>query len=179
MTKNTASGLSHKYLTKLERPAGDKHSSLLQMFVNYGCKSFITLGTGRHRLFPLFSRLSWTCWKIDKYFFLKHSYFFWVKLVLDRGPEQRESKLTVLCLPIIIILISYIIMYYIIIKLSIMENHLSRNWKWNLHTLLYRFHGKLKKTKIVWNIERKGGRERERERERVRERECEVIILEL
>jgi hypothetical protein len=38
--------------------------------------------------------------------------FFWFKRVLDRAPEQRESKLTVLCLLILIILISYIIMYY-------------------------------------------------------------------
>ena len=37
--------------------------------------------------------------------------FFWCKRVLDLGPEQRESKLTVLCLLIIIILISYIIIY--------------------------------------------------------------------
>jgi hypothetical protein len=49
--------------------------------------------------------------------------FFWFKQVLDRGPEQRESKLTVLCLLIIIKLISYITIYYIIIKLLIMENH--------------------------------------------------------
>ena len=49
--------------------------------------------------------------------------FFLFKLVLDRGREQRESKLTVLCLLVIIILISYIIKYYIIIKLLIMENH--------------------------------------------------------
>jgi len=46
---------------------------------------------------------------------LVHVFLF--KWVLDRGPEQRESKLTVLCLLIIIMLISYIIMYYIIIKL--------------------------------------------------------------
>ncbi len=43
-------------------------------------------------------------------------WFFWLKQVLDRGPEQRESKLTVLCTLIIIILISYIIIYYIIIN---------------------------------------------------------------
>ncbi len=49
--------------------------------------------------------------------------FFWFKRVLDRGPEERESKLTVLCLLIITILISYIIKYHIIIKLLIMENH--------------------------------------------------------
>ncbi len=39
-----------------------------------------------------------------------------VKQVLERGPEQRESKMTVLCLLITTILISYII-YYIIIEL--------------------------------------------------------------
>jgi hypothetical protein len=57
---------------------------------------------------------------------IQKTFFFWFKWVLDRDPEQRESKLTVLCLLIIIILISYII-YYIIIKLLIMESHLSRN----------------------------------------------------
>jgi hypothetical protein len=57
--------------------------------------------------------------------------FFGIKRVLERGPEQRESKLTVLCPLIIIILISYIIMYCIIIKLLIMENHPSRNGKRN------------------------------------------------
>jgi len=58
-------------------------------------------------------------------------FFFWFKRVLDRGPEQREPKFTVLCLLIIIILISYIIGYYIVIKLLIMENYPSRNWKRN------------------------------------------------
>jgi hypothetical protein len=33
-------------------------------------------------------------------------WFFWLKRVLDRGPEHRESKINVLCLLIIIILIS-------------------------------------------------------------------------
>ncbi len=42
---------------------------------------------------------------------------FWLKRVLDRGPEHRESKMTVLCPLIIIILI--------------MENHPSQNWKQN------------------------------------------------
>jgi hypothetical protein len=37
-----ALGLNHKHLTRLERPAKDKHSSLLQTVINYGCKSFIT-----------------------------------------------------------------------------------------------------------------------------------------
>ncbi len=40
-----------------------------------------------------------------------------MKWVLDQGPEQRESKMTVICLLIIIILISLIIIYYINIKL--------------------------------------------------------------
>ncbi len=44
---------------------------------------------------------------------------FWFKQVLDRGPEQRESKMTVLCPLIIIIFISYIIIYYIIIIIII------------------------------------------------------------
>jgi hypothetical protein len=48
------------------------------------------------------------------------------KRVLDRGPEQRESKLIVLRQLIIIKLISYII-----IKLLIMANHPSRNRKRN------------------------------------------------
>ncbi len=59
----------------------------------------------------------------------------WFKRFLDRGPEQRESKLTVLCLLIIIVLISDIIIYYIIIKLLIIENHPSRNQKQNLIVL--------------------------------------------
>ncbi len=57
--------------------------------------------------------------------------FFGFKRVLDRGPEQRESKLTVLCPLIIMILISYIIILYIIIILLFMENHPSQNRKWN------------------------------------------------
>jgi hypothetical protein len=57
--------------------------------------------------------------------------FFWFKWVLDKGPEQKESKLTVLCPLIIIILIKYTIIYYIIIRLLIMENHPSRNRKRN------------------------------------------------
>jgi hypothetical protein len=32
--------------------------------------------------------------------------FFWLKRVLDRGPKYRESKMTVLCQLIIIILVS-------------------------------------------------------------------------
>ncbi len=55
----------------------------------------------------------------------------WFKRVLDRRPEQRESKMTVLCPLITKILISYIITYYIIIILLIMENHPIQNWKRN------------------------------------------------
>jgi hypothetical protein len=51
--------------------------------------------------------------------------------VLGPGSEQRVSKLTVLSPLNIIILISFIIIYYIIIKLLIMENHPSQNWKRN------------------------------------------------
>jgi hypothetical protein len=56
--------------------------------------------------------------------------FFLFLRVLDRGPEQRESKLTVLCLLIIIILTGFIIIFYVIIKLLIMENHPSLNQIW-------------------------------------------------
>ncbi len=49
--------------------------------------------------------------KVPKFvkFFLENESkysFFWFKWVLDRGPEQRESKMTVLCLLITIILIN-------------------------------------------------------------------------
>jgi hypothetical protein len=65
-----------------------------------------------------------------KWFIFKS--FFWLKWDLDQGPEQRESKPTVLCPLIIIILISCIIIYYIIIiKSLILENHPSRNRKRN------------------------------------------------
>jgi hypothetical protein len=39
------------------------------------------------------------------YHFANSLCFFWYKQVLDQGPEQRESNLTLLCLLIIIILI--------------------------------------------------------------------------
>jgi hypothetical protein len=38
--------LAFKQQTRLERLAKDKHSSFLQIFVNYGQKSFITLAPG-------------------------------------------------------------------------------------------------------------------------------------
>ncbi len=62
-----------------------------------------------------------------------HMWFFscCFKRVRDQGPDQRESNLTVLCLLIIIILISYII-----IKLLIVENHPSQNWKRNSKVLV-------------------------------------------
>ncbi len=37
-------GLNHKQQTKQEKIAKDKHSSLLQTFVNYGCKKFYNIG---------------------------------------------------------------------------------------------------------------------------------------
>ncbi len=36
--------LTHKHLTRLERLASDKHSSLLQKSVNYGCNKFYDTG---------------------------------------------------------------------------------------------------------------------------------------
>ncbi len=39
-----SSGLTHKHYTRLERLVKDKRSSLLRKVVNYGRKSFITLG---------------------------------------------------------------------------------------------------------------------------------------
>jgi hypothetical protein len=39
-----AHSLSHKYSTRLESLARDKHSSLLRTFVNYGRKKFYIIG---------------------------------------------------------------------------------------------------------------------------------------
>ncbi len=39
-----APGLTHKHWTILEKPARDKHSSLLRAFVNYGLKKFYNTG---------------------------------------------------------------------------------------------------------------------------------------
>ncbi len=39
-----APGLAHKHKTRLERLVRDKHSSLLQALVNYGCKMFYRIG---------------------------------------------------------------------------------------------------------------------------------------
>ncbi len=43
---------------------------------------------------------------LPKVYLLNIFTFFWFKRVLDQGSEQKESKLTVLCPLIIIILIS-------------------------------------------------------------------------
>ncbi len=43
-----ALALNCKHWTRLERLARNKHSSLLQKFVNYGQRSFITLGPEMH-----------------------------------------------------------------------------------------------------------------------------------
>ncbi len=40
------SGFTRKHQTELERLARDKHSSLLQTFVNYGCEKFYKIGGG-------------------------------------------------------------------------------------------------------------------------------------
>jgi len=36
-------GLTNKHETKLERPAVEKHSSLLQTFINYGLEKFYNI----------------------------------------------------------------------------------------------------------------------------------------
>ncbi len=59
-------------------------------------------------------------------------YIFLVKRVPGWGPEQRETEKTVLYLQNIIIFISYVI-----IKLLIMENHPSWNWKWNCTKIVF------------------------------------------
>ncbi len=43
-TLGSAPGLTHKYKTRLERLARDKHSSLLRKSVNYGSKKFYSTG---------------------------------------------------------------------------------------------------------------------------------------
>ncbi len=48
-TLGQAPGPTHKHFTRLERPARDKHSKLLQTFVNYYRKTFCILGTGEDR----------------------------------------------------------------------------------------------------------------------------------
>ncbi len=44
-----ARSLTRKHKTRVERHARDKHSSLLQKFVNYGQKSFATSAAGRRQ----------------------------------------------------------------------------------------------------------------------------------
>jgi hypothetical protein len=41
----------HKHLTRLERLAGDKYSSLIWISVNYGCNEFYDTGPGDYKLF--------------------------------------------------------------------------------------------------------------------------------
>ncbi len=43
-TLSSALGLTYKHYAILERPAKDKHSSLLRTFENYGCKKFCKTG---------------------------------------------------------------------------------------------------------------------------------------
>jgi hypothetical protein len=43
-TLGWAPDLAHKHQTRLERLARDKHCSLLQKTVNYGCKKFYRIG---------------------------------------------------------------------------------------------------------------------------------------
>jgi len=40
-----------KHYTRLEKPAKDKHSSLLRTFENYGCKKFDNTGPSSYTLF--------------------------------------------------------------------------------------------------------------------------------
>jgi hypothetical protein len=43
-TLGYASGLAHKEQTRLERIAKNKHSSLLQKIITYGCRRFYGIG---------------------------------------------------------------------------------------------------------------------------------------
>jgi hypothetical protein len=45
-------GLTHKYLTRLEKLARDKHSSLLQKSVNYDHKKFYNIGPWKYFYLP-------------------------------------------------------------------------------------------------------------------------------
>ncbi len=87
-------------------------------------------------------RVSLSNAKFDGFLFL----FFWFKRVLDRGPEQRESKLSVLCLLITIILISYKMINYgepsqpkletELSKFDVFTSHknfVSTTWKMHMH----------------------------------------------
>ncbi len=55
------SSLTFKHQTRLERLAMDKHSSLLRKSVNYGQKSFTTLGPGVD-VIKLFSSVNKEFW---------------------------------------------------------------------------------------------------------------------
>ncbi len=46
-----ATGLTCKHYTRLERPARDKHSTLLEPFVSYKEKSVMNTTTGAKKLF--------------------------------------------------------------------------------------------------------------------------------
>ncbi len=46
-----APGLTYKHNDRLESLTMDKHSSLLQIFVNYDCKKFLILALGRNKRF--------------------------------------------------------------------------------------------------------------------------------
>ncbi len=43
-TLGQAPDLTYKYYTRLERPAKDKHSSLLRLFLNYGYRNVCSMG---------------------------------------------------------------------------------------------------------------------------------------
>ncbi len=51
------SGLSNKHLTRLEKLARSKHSSLVRKFITYGRKKFTTLAPGVNRINIFFSLL--------------------------------------------------------------------------------------------------------------------------
>jgi hypothetical protein len=52
--------LPYPHLTRLEKLAKEKHSNLLQKFVNYGQKVFITLGPG-WKLMSVTNTLAYYC----------------------------------------------------------------------------------------------------------------------
>ncbi len=77
-------------------------------------------------------------------------YFFFVKQFPGWGPEWREPNKAVLCPLIIILLISYIIIY---LKLLVMENHPSPNRKRNfLHLLSFCVEQKVKRPICTPNL---------------------------
>jgi hypothetical protein len=77
-TLGQAPGFSHKYYNRMERPARDKHSCLLQTFVNYRSKNFYNLES--RSLGPEFGGavgILFYLVNINKNFFFVH---FWVKI---------------------------------------------------------------------------------------------------